>query len=169
MTTRIGTAGVATGVAASQSAPRVTATPARPFSAVMSASASAILLGAEQAVTRLPGGPILAAAFRPSAIGGGPALSQSAAGLGVTSGGHAAAAPVMTPEGSAGAGGEAGFGGAAGSGQDLESVMSEGADQNLYWLRMQERVNAESRDYSAMSNLLKARHETIKNAIGNIR
>lgn len=165
MTTRIGTAAVSTGVAASQSAPRVTATPARPFSAVMSASASAILLGAEQAVTRLPGGPILAAALRPSAIGGGPALGQGVAGLGGTSGGHKVAPPVMTPEGPAGAGGE----GAAGAGQDLESVMSEGADQNLYWLRMQELINAESRDYSAMSNLLKARHETIKNAIGNIR
>ena len=159
MTTRIGSAGVSTGVAASQSAPRVTATPARPFSAVMSASASAILLGAEQAVTRLPGGPILAAAFRPAAGGGGPAM-----GGGLT--GHGVASPGMTPEGSAGAGGEAG---AAGPGQNLESVMSEGADQNLYWLRMQELVNAESRDYSAMSNLLKARHETIKNAIGNIR
>ena len=48
-------------------------------------------------------------------------------------------------------------------------MLSQGQDQNLYWLGMQERINAESRDYSAWSNLLKARHDTVKNAIGNIR
>jgi len=63
MTTRIGTGGPSTGVSASGSAVRVTAPPGQPFKAVMSAGASAILSGAEGAVTRLPGGPILAAAL----------------------------------------------------------------------------------------------------------
>jgi hypothetical protein len=40
---------------------------------------------------------------------------------------------------------------------------------NLYFLRVQEAMAAENRAYSACSNVLKARHDTVKNAIGNIR
>lgn len=162
MTTRIGSSGVSTGVSALVSAPRVTAPPGRPFTAVMSAGASAIVLGAEQAVTRLPGGPILAAAFRPVPGGVGPGAAPSQSG-------RSAATPALSPEGSSGTGGGTGAAGAGPEGADLETVLSEGQDQNLYWLGMQERINAESRDYSAWSNLLKARHDTVKNAIGNIR
>jgi hypothetical protein len=51
----------------------------------------------------------------------------------------------------------------------VENVLSEGADQNLYFLELQERISQENRTYSALSNVLKARHETVKNAISNIR
>jgi len=47
--------------------------------------------------------------------------------------------------------------------------MSQDADQNMYYLKLQEQMSAESRSYSAISNVLKARHDTMKNAIGNIR
>jgi hypothetical protein len=40
---------------------------------------------------------------------------------------------------------------------------------NLYFLQIQEAVNQENRTYSALSNVLKAEHDTVKNAIGNIR
>lgn len=155
MTTRIGTGGPTTGVSASASAVRVTAPPGQPFNAVMNASASAILSGAEQTVTRLPGGPILAAALRPTAAQVGPAQSGgvTAAGLapeGATSALDPAAAPARES-------------------QSLEAALSEGANQNLFFIKLQERINAESRDYSAWSNILKARHDTVKNAIGNIR
>jgi hypothetical protein len=155
MTTRIGTGDVATGVSASPSALRVTAPPGQPFKAVMNASASAILSGAEQAVTRLPGGPILAAALRPTAAQVGPAQPG-----GVPAG-------QLTPEGATGVTDPA----AAPSSetQSLEAALSDGANQNLFFIKLQERINAESRDYSAWSNILKARHDTVKNAIGNIR
>jgi hypothetical protein len=39
----------------------------------------------------------------------------------------------------------------------------------MYYLKLQEQMSAESRSYSAISNVLKARHDTMKNAIGNIR
>jgi hypothetical protein len=51
----------------------------------------------------------------------------------------------------------------------VEAALSDGANQNLFFIKLQERINAESRDYSAWSNILKARHDTVKNAIGNIR
>jgi hypothetical protein len=165
MTTRIGTGGPASGISALPSAARVTAPPARPFSAAMSAGASAILNGAEQAVTRLPGGPILAAALRAPATGVG---VSSAPGMPAPSG-------SLSPEGTAGTAGAmpgpAGGAGASGLGGDggIEATLSQSANQNLYFIEIQERISAENRNYSTISNVLKARHDTVKNAIGNIR
>ena len=51
----------------------------------------------------------------------------------------------------------------------IETALSQTANQNLYFLELQERMSAESRNYSTISNVLKARHDTVKNAIGNIR
>jgi hypothetical protein len=125
---------------------------------MMNAGASAILSGAEQAVTRLPGGPILAAALRPSASELGPV--------------NGAATPSLAPEGAAGTAGTAGGVGASGTGAEggsLEASLQQSANQNLYFIEIQERISAESRNYSTISNVLKARHDTVKNAIGNIR
>jgi hypothetical protein len=161
MTTRIGTNGPGTGVSASPSATRVTAPPGQPFKAMMNAGASAVLSGAEQAVTRLPGGPILAAALRPGASAGPAAYADGSAAV-------AGSAASVSPEGAAGtAGGGVGVPGAADGG--IESALSQSANQNLYFIEIQERISAESRSYSAISNVLKARHDTVKNAIGNIR
>lgn len=155
MTTRISTGGPTTGIAAVVSAGRVTAPPGQPFKAMMNAGASAILSGAEQAVTRLPGGPILAAALRsPATPGAGsgatPTGTSTAAGAGAGAAGLGAAEP-------------------GGTTSSLEAALSDGASQNLFFIQLQERINAESRDYSAWSNILKARHDTVKNAIGNLR
>lgn len=165
MTTRIGTGGPATGVSTSASALRVTAAPAQPFKAMMSAGAGAILSGAEQAVTRLPGGPILAAALRPSASNVGPAQVSGST------------AQSLAPEGAVGSAGTPNVGGgmgaatagAGGEGSGLEAALQQSANQNLYFIEIQERISAESRNYSTISNVLKARHDTVKNAIGNIR
>lgn len=153
MTTRIGSALPSSTVTTSASAVRVTAAPGQPFKAMMSAGASAILNGAEQAVTRLPGGPILAAALRPSPGDVGPI--RGAAGVSVTPEG------ASSPSGAGGA--------AAGADGNIEAALSQSANQNLYFIEIQERISAESRSYSAVSNVLKARHDTVKNAIGNIR
>jgi hypothetical protein len=133
----------------------------------MNAGASAILSGAEQAVTRLPGGPILAAALRPTA--GDAATGTASAGVGAASVGS------LTPEGTAGTAGigsGTGVPGAAGTGAEnggIEAALNQSANQNLFFIELQERISAESRSYSAQSNVLKARHDTVKNAIGNIR
>jgi hypothetical protein len=161
MTTRIGTGGPATGVSASASAARVTAPPGQPFKAVMNAGANAILSGAEQAVTSLPGGPILAAALRPAPSPGdvGPAQTNGAASVG-----------PLSPEGSVGvAGAGPALPGAGAENGGIEAALNQSANQNLYFIEIQERISAESRSYSAISNVLKARHDTVKNAIGNIR
>jgi len=163
MTTVIGNGGPSTGVSGLPSAARVTAPSGQPFSAMMSAGAGAILSGAEQAVTRLPGGPILAAALRPTASSVGPALVSAPAA------GTPAGVGSVTPEGSAGTAGNAGGTVSGAENGGVEAALNQSANQNLYFIELQERMSAESRSYSAMSNVLKARHDTVKNAIGNIR
>jgi hypothetical protein len=152
MASKIQSGGPSPAIAATRTAPRVTAPPARPFKQIMSAGAGAVVSGAEAAVQRLPGGPVLAAAVRPGAGGTGT---------------HAPAG--ATPEGSGGTAGSPGGTGSAGGDPSMEQVLAEGQDKNLYYLQLQERISAESRAYTALSNVLKARHDTIKNAIGNIR
>ena len=156
MTTRVGVGGPSTSVSATATAPRVTPEPARPFQQVMSASSAAIVSGAEAAVSHLPGGGILAAAVRPGGNAGG-----------------SYARSLNRPEGPTGTATSALSGSMGGTpgGADpaIEQVMTRDADQNLYYLQLQEQMSAESRSYSAISNVLKARHDTMKNAIGNIR
>ncbi len=150
MSTKVQSGGPSTGVSSTHTAARVTAPPARPFKQVMQGSADALVSGTEAAVRTLPGGPTLAAAVRPGQTG------YVAAGA--------------TPEGSGGTAGAPGGTGTGANGEpSMEQVLAENADKNLYYLQLQERISAESRAYTALSNVLKARHDTIKNAIGNIR
>jgi hypothetical protein len=119
----------------------------------MDAGARAVVDGAESAVRRLPGGPVLAAAFRSGPGGAGPHAATSAEG----------------PAGTSSSALEGGVGGPGGEGGGVEDTLQQSANMNLYFLELQERVSAESRQYTALSNVLKARHDTVKNAIGNIR
>jgi hypothetical protein len=86
---------------------------------------------------------------------------------------YGSAGAFNRPEGSTGTATSAlggGLSGSVGAGDPgIQQVISEDADQNLYYLKLQEQISAESRGYSAVSNVLKARHDTMKNAIGNIR
>lgn len=153
MTTRIEPTGPRANVRLGQTAARTTAQPSRPFQQIVRASASAIVATAEQAATRLPGGPILAAALRP--VPGSAALqaAQSNAPEGPDSALPAASGSVSP----------------TGATPNVEGVLAQNADQNLYYLQLQERISQESRTFTALSNVLKARHETVKNAITNIR
>lgn len=154
MTTRVVSNGPTPGVAAHPVAHRTTAVPTRPFQAVLSAGASAVIAGAEGAVRRLPGGPILAAAFRPT--------SSDAVSLAT----GPTPSPALTPEGRPAAA-SAPPGTPASEG--VEGALESQADQNLYFIALQERISAENRMYTAYSNILRVRHETMKNAIGNFR
>jgi hypothetical protein len=155
MTTRIESNGPDPRITPTPIQPRTTALPTRPFQQVMSAGASAVIAGAEATVRRLPGGPILAAAFRAAPPSGAPAVSHSAEGLPLSPSGPG------SPESPAGA--------TPTSDPNLEGVLTENGDKNLYYIALQERISAENRMYTAYSNVLRVRHETMKNAIGNFR
>jgi hypothetical protein len=151
-------------VVSTDSAPRVTPPSGVPFKEMVSRGAGAVLRGAEAAITSLPGAPIVAAAVRPGG-GSGPApvAGNPAAGAAGFAGSRPGALSSGTAEGPAGTGGP------AAEGSTVESALAQSQEFNLYYLQLQEQLAAENRAYSAMSNVLKARHDTVKNAIGNIR
>ena len=154
MTTRIESNGPAPLVTSTRTQPRTTAQPTRPFQQVMGAGASAIVGGAEAAVRRLPGGPVLAAAFRP-----GPGSAPPSAVTTTPEGNAVASSPL--PEAPASA--------TSADDPSLEGMLDQNADKNLYYIALQEQISAENRMYTAYSNVLRVRHETMKNAIGNFR
>lgn len=163
--------------------PRVTPTPAR--GAFKQVLAQSLVRGAETAMKMLPGSPLMAVAIRG---GSGPAPALGVPMTGVGSPIRAGAAPEgpggaalrTGPLGSpaSGMGGVAGAGagaltGATGQpgaeGTGLESSLQQSQEMNLYYLQIQEAVNAQNRSFTALSNVLKAEHDTVKTAIGNIR
>jgi len=120
----------------------------------MRAGAQVVVAGAEAAANRLPGVPILAAAVRPTQVSSHTAES----------------AVIDRPEGSAGTAAEGATSSASPTGDaSLDGFLEHQSDLNTQYLMLQERISAENREYTAVSNILKARHDTVKNAIGNIR
>jgi hypothetical protein len=167
MDTRIALGVSRADVVAIDSASRVTPPSTVPFRDVVARGASVLLQGAQAAISSLPGAPIVAAAVRP----GG---SVSTAGLGAPGGAPSGSlAPRLPGSGAASGSAESPTGGAPGvAGPEtgsVESALAQSQEFNLYYLQLQEQLAAENRSYSAMSNVLKARHDTVKNAIGNIR
>ena len=51
----------------------------------------------------------------------------------------------------------------------LDGSLQQSQDMNLYYLQVQEQVNQQNRSFTTISNVMKAQHDTVKNAIGNIR
>jgi len=62
-----------------------------------------------------------------------------------------------------------GTGGVGMEGAGLEASLAQSQEMNLYYLQVQESVNAQNRSFTTLSNVLKAQHDTVKTAIGNIR
>lgn len=140
--------------------------------------ARSVVRSAEVAMHTLPGGPLMAVALR----GGGgplPAAAVPFGGPGVPLRGGTAEGPGVSPRGlgqvvgSPLATGGAALAGGAGAGQSdaagIESSLAQSQEMNLYYLQIQETVNAQNRSFTALSNVLKAEHDTVKTAIGNIR
>jgi hypothetical protein len=85
--------------------------------------------------------------------------------------GTTAAVPTSastTPEGP-GAGSVAAPTGTSSSGDgSLEGTLAQDQQLNLYYLQIQEEVNAQNRAFTALSNVMEVEHSTAKAAIGNI-
>jgi hypothetical protein len=159
-----------TDVVTAESAPRPTAVPPRVhFASVLASTARGLVQGAEQAMTSLPGGPLVALAIRGTGAGAGGASTMSASAMshGVGVGTHSTSVGgtgSTSPEGPAPTSGAT-----AGADGSIQSTLQQSQDMNLYFLQIQEEVNAQNRAFSALSNVLKAEHDTVKTAIGNIR
>ena|SRR5689334_12520086 len=176
MDTRIAPGGTRLDVIPTDSATRVTPPSGIPFQDILAGGAGALLRGAQAAITALPGAPIVAAAVRPGGAAAvpSPIAAASVGGLGgpgPAGGVPLAAIPGTTSPAISGTA-ESPTAATAGGGNETASVegaLAQSQQFNLYYLQLQEQLSAENRAYSAMSNVLKARHDTVKNAIGNIR
>ncbi len=165
-------------VTVATTAPRVTPTPAR--GAFKQVLAQSLVRGAETAMKMLPGSPLMAVAIR-GGNGPGPALGIPMSGVGSPIKGSAPEGPggaaartgalgIAGPTvGAAANGATGGAAGPQGEGGNLESSLQQSQEMNLYYLQIQEAVNAQNRSFTTLSNVLKAEHDTVKTAIGNIR
>ena len=158
-----------------QTTPRPTApSPSASFSEVLAGGAHSLMRGAAAAVRGLPGSPLMAVAVRGMSSGTSlTALSATPS----SSPGMATGAVGVSPEGpggvspvaSTGAGSTTTGTSATGTGSDgIESTMAQDQQMNLYYLQIQEQVNAQNRTFSALSNVIEVEHSTAKTAIGNI-
>lgn len=172
-------------VTVATTAPRVTPAPAR--GAFKQVLAQSLVRGAETAMRMLPGSPLMAVAIRGGA-GPGPTLGVPMTGAGspmragspegpgggmMRPGALGMTGQALTGGGMGGVGGVGSATGApqgvGGEGAGLESSLQQSQEMNLYYLQVQEAVNSQNRSFTALSNVLKAEHDTVKTAIGNIR
>jgi hypothetical protein len=120
--------------------------PDRAFRSALGDGAAVLLGGVEAAARSLPAGEALAAAVH------GTAGALSSAGM------SGAGAPGAIASRDAGA-----------AADPLAALgLGAGRDQ-LELIELQQRLQEENRRYSTLSNVLKARHDTAKTAIGNLR
>lgn len=119
--------------------------PVRRFEEALEVSAGVVLDGVEAASSFVPGGGVISAAVRGvrSASSGSSATSSSS-GTAVQGSAVAPGGPVAGPE----------------------SAMMQ---DNMAFLELQQQMQADNRRFTTLSNVLKARHETAKNSINNIR
>jgi hypothetical protein len=144
--------------------PRQTERPASNFRDVLLTGADVLLAGAGIA-GGLFGGPVLSAAI--GAVREGVARARTPASgtpiSGTSSGG--------TTAGSLSSSGASGSSGTSGTSEleAMKELQREGQKANLVYLQLQEQVAQDNRRYSTASNLLKARHDTARSAISNLR
>ena len=137
------------GVIVDASRPRQTEAPATPFREVLASSVS-VLMGGAAIATHVMGAPRLAAAL--SGAGGSAATAIA---------------------GAAGGGGRAVL--ASGTGTDssdlatMQAMQRESQVFNMQLLALQDQVQQDSQRFSTLSNVMRAKHDTAKAAVSNIR
>lgn len=156
-------------VALVTTAPRVTPTPPRAakFGEVL---ANTAVRTAESAITSLPGGPMMALAVRGGSASVPLGIGSSSSAL-TSAGAKSAEGPGVTGSAASSTGLTSGLTGGSsvdGSG-GIESSLQQSQEMNLYMLNVQQQVQQQNQHFTTLSNVMKAQHDTVKTAIGNIR
>jgi hypothetical protein len=50
----------------------------------------------------------------------------------------------------------------------IQASLMQSQQMNLYFIQVQQQVDAQNRTFTTLSNVLKTENDTVKNAIGNI-
>lgn len=159
-----------------ESTPRPTAIPARvSFGQLISAGASSLVQGAELAASKLPGSPLSAAAVRggasptatPIVNVDGVAVNSTAEGP-TTAGTSTTSPGVSLGNTGLSVGGSTAAGTSADSTSNIDASLQQSAQMNLYYLQIQQEVDAQNRSFTTLSNVLKTEHDSAKAAIENV-
>ena len=134
--------------------PRTTPKPNQTFHEVLRTGARLLLAGAS-AASGLVGGPLLSSAVE-------------AARSELDRGGGAASGPLAGQR-SPTSGSSTGASGGTSEVEAMRQLQKEGQKQSLEYLALQQEVQAANRRFTVASNLLKARHDTARSAINNLR
>ena len=132
--------------------PRTTEAPAADrFREALGRSASQLVAGVEQVASFVPGGPVVTAAIR-GAAGGTSGVGSSSQGL------------SSSPETSGGA-----TSGATGPEGSAVGSLADQSNQAMQLLELQHALAMEQQRVQTISNVMKARHDSNKAVIGNLR
>jgi hypothetical protein len=144
------------------------------FSDVLASGVASIVEGAESAMTVLPGAPLMALAVRggstsPIPIGINSPLAPSGPGVGGgTAMPLAAEGPGSSGSLSPGAALAGGVSSALLGDGGIQASLMQSQQMNLFFIQVQQQVDAQNRTFTTLSNVLKTENDTVKNAIGNI-
>jgi len=142
------------------SRPRQTARPAAPFREILSGGVSLLMSGAEVA-THVVAGPVLAAAVHDARVGATTAVAGSAAAGAVGAIGPGGPPEAGVPSSALAAG--------AGTPGAMQAMMQDGQASNMQLLALQQQIQEESQRFSTVSNVMRAKFDTAKAAVSNIR
>ena len=144
---------------------RQTERPPAPFREVLAGGVSLLMSGAEVA-THVVAGPVMAAAVHDARIGavgsiaGSPGmLGSPGVGVGFETPGSGTAG--LPPVGTGG--------GASGTPASVQSMMQDGQTSNMQMLALQQQIQEESQRFTTVSNVMRAKYDTAKAAVSNIR
>ena len=143
-----------------ETTPRPTA-PKMAFSEVLAGGARSLVSGAQSVVQ---------SHARIAAHGRSPCGPASTGLLSATSNAPTGSAANTAPEGPGGALAGTGATGTTArvAGDSLQQTMAQDQEMNLYYLQVQEQVDAQNRTFTTLSNVLEVENNTAKNAISNI-
>jgi NAD(P)-dependent dehydrogenase (short-subunit alcohol dehydrogenase family) len=144
---------------------RQTDKPPAPFRDVLAGGVALLMSGAEVA-THVVAGPVMAAAVHDARIGAVSSVSGGSGGFGSPGVG-----PSLEGAGS-GMGGlvPAGPGaGTPGTPASVQALMQDGQSSNMQMLALQQQIQEESQRFTTVSNVMRAKYDTAKAAVSNIR
>jgi hypothetical protein len=145
---------------------RQTEKPAAPFRDVLAGGVSLLMSGAEVA-THVVAGPVMAAAVHDARIGAASSISGSFGSSGSL--GSPGSAFETAGIGGTGLPAVGGGAGASGAPTSVQSLMQDGQSSNMQMLALQQQIQDESQRFTTVSNVMRAKYDTAKAAVSNIR
>ena len=144
---------------------RQTENPPAPFRDVLAGGVSLLMSGAEVA-THVVAGPVMAAAVHDARVGAVSSISGAPGSFGSPGVG---APSEMAGIGTAGLPPVGGGAGASGTPPSVQSLMQDGQSSNMQMLALQQQIQDESQRFTTVSNVMRAKYDTAKAAVSNIR